>query len=404
MPDRFDLAYLNAAIAGGKPAMRTTIRLDPISPKIFPPTYEGGKYAEEKRVLSDGREIDCVLLDSVASQANRMESALQEAWEGKDIEIPMISADFGETNGGSVGKITTFVAPHRVADAIIRDSLQDNVPFRKSPVGLTLNDLSLKNAGSLLRYAPHCLIFGIWDSTGPRGGGGFKLSRAIVSEIVGFNAVKGVKTSSRIDPLNIMVNSGPLYESPDGSWTLSEKLAVKEKNAAVKIGKEGKPSEANHGNVTPSIAEGGFTIEYAEQNTAISFNAIRRLRFPLKKGDRSTTAVDIAGRAYVASIGILGAVLAIENGYDLRSRCMLRSTKSVEWEILGRPGEPDEKMTITKADALKLYQDALAMALATKLQINLKEIVLTPKEDFIKMVEKSAALAANLSSNNGEEE
>jgi len=37
-----------------------------------------------------------------------------------------------------------------------------------------------------------------------------KFSRAIVSEIIGVNAVPAVKTSSRIDPLNIRVNSGVL--------------------------------------------------------------------------------------------------------------------------------------------------------------------------------------------------
>lgn len=41
--------------------------------KIFPPTYEGGKYATEKRrLLGEAAPVDCVLLDSVQSQANRM--------------------------------------------------------------------------------------------------------------------------------------------------------------------------------------------------------------------------------------------------------------------------------------------------------------------------------------------
>jgi len=47
--------------------------------KVFPPTYEGGKYAMEKRIdPATGEERQCVLLDSVQSQANRMELALLE--------------------------------------------------------------------------------------------------------------------------------------------------------------------------------------------------------------------------------------------------------------------------------------------------------------------------------------
>ncbi len=123
-----------------------------------------------------------------------------------------------------------------------------------------------------------------------------KFARAVVSEIIGVNAIGGVKTSSRIDPLNIRVNSGVLFKAKDGGWTLDEKDAAKDKNKAVKLGKDGKPSEANHGNVTPTISEGGYTIDYAEQTTVLSLPALRRLRFPAKAGEKSTTEGDLAAR------------------------------------------------------------------------------------------------------------
>ena len=56
-----------------------------------------------------------------------------------------------------------------------------------------------------------------------------KFARALVSEIIGVNAVEGRKTSSRIDPLNIRVNSGILYAAKEGGWTLNEAEAAKEK-------------------------------------------------------------------------------------------------------------------------------------------------------------------------------
>src|SRR5262249_53992243 len=147
--------------------------------------------------------------DSVPSQANRMELALQDAWEGGEIELPVVSADFGrwvealmkdksakerekltQAHESVKGiKITSLQAPHRIADAILRDSLYGEgdkaARFRKSDVGKELDQLSPGYATPLLRYAPHCLVFGMWDSTGPRGGLGVKFARAMVSEIIG---------------------------------------------------------------------------------------------------------------------------------------------------------------------------------------------------------------------------
>src|ERR1700722_17678113 len=216
---------LKSAVAGSAAALRLTLKLEAVSPKVFPPTYEGGKYATEERVIG-GQKLPCVLLDSVPSQANRMELALHDAWCGDEIELPVVSVNFEEVDNPGIPKITSLQAPHRIVDAILRDStISDGkkpAKFRESAIGKELDMLSSGYATPLLKYAPHCLVFGMWDSTGPRGGLGVKFARAIVSEIIGINVVGGVKTSSRIDPLNIRVNSGTLYESKEGGWTLDE--------------------------------------------------------------------------------------------------------------------------------------------------------------------------------------
>jgi CRISPR-associated protein Csb1 len=392
-----DYATLREAVAGSAAAFRLTLKLDAVSPKVFPPTYEGGKYATEERNIN-GQKLPCVLLDSVPSQANRMELALQDAHDGGDLKLPLVSVDFSAVENPGCPKITSLQAPHRIADAILRDSTTGNgkklTKFRESDVGKELDQLSNAFATPLLKYAPHCLVFGMWDSTGPRGGLGVKFSRAIVSEIIGVNAVGGVKTSSRIDPLNIRVNSGKLFEAKGGGWTLDEEKAAKEKGKSVPLGKDGKPSEANHGNVTPSISDGGFTIDYAEQTTVLSLPALRRLRFPAKAGEKSTPEGDTAARAYLAALGLLGATLAVEAGYDLRSRCILRAKDAVRWELLGKPGDADKPFALDKAAALKLYNDALAAVQPAKLPIHLEEIVLTPSDDLVTLVKKSMELAA----------
>jgi CRISPR-associated protein Csb1 len=387
---------LKAAVAGSAAAFRLTLKLEAISPKVFPPTYEGGKYATEERIIG-GQKLPCVLLDSVPSQANRMELALQDAWMSGEIDLPVISADFSAVENPGVPKVTSFQAPHRIADAILRDSTLSNgrksSKFRDSEIGQELDQLSAAYATPLLMYAPHCLVFGMWDSTGPRGGLGVKFARSIVSEVIGVNAVGGVKTSSRIDPLNIRVNSGKLFSAKEGGWTLDEAEAVKEKGKPKPLGKDGKPSEANHGNVTPSISEGGFTIDYAEQTTVLSLPALRRLRFPAKPGEKSTPEGDAVARTYLAALGLLGATLSVEAGYDLRSRCILRATNAVTWELLGKPGESSSTFSLDRAGAIQLYKDALG-AVKARLPIQLEEVLLTPTPDLVTLVRKSMEIAA----------
>lgn len=455
MPTDPTLSYddLKAAVAGSAAAFRLTQKLEAVSPKVFPPTYassnQAGQYATEERNIG-GKRVPCVLLDSVPSQANRMELALQEAWEAEEFNLPILTVDFGtstskETDQFIKGiKISSLHAPHRIADAILRDSSLGDLKFPKSEIGIALDkQIRLADATPLLKYAPHCLVFGMWYSTGERGGLGAKFQRAIVSEIIGVNAVPGVATSSRLDPLNIQKlvekedEAGmAIYKAKGGGWTLKKSEAEEKGGKPVLYGKKGKPSEINHGNVTPSLAyqqedkkvvygtaerpvmmvvlnndeegghkyvvrderkplpKGGFTIDYAEQTTVLSLPALRRLRFPAKAGEKSTPDGDTAARTYLAALGLLGATLAVEAGYDLRSRCILRAKDAVRWELLGKPGDADKSYAIDKAAAIKLYNDALAAVQKAKLPIQLDEITLTPSDDLVTLVKKSMELAA----------
>jgi CRISPR-associated protein Csb1 len=68
----------------------------------------------------------------------------------------------------AIGKVTSLQVPHRLADAILRDSQIDGIDFRKSEKGKGLNTVSPTNATSLFALCPTALVFGMWDSTGPR--------------------------------------------------------------------------------------------------------------------------------------------------------------------------------------------------------------------------------------------
>jgi CRISPR-associated protein Csb1 len=287
---KMDLGILRKAVAGGAVALRCVRRLQPAGgkgDKVFPPTYMGGKYAMEERVI-EGKRVPCVLLDSVQSQANRMELALLEATRAGKINVPVVEVDFAGTDAAEVGKITSLEAPHRLADAILRDSTLKGQPFRKTTEGKILDSARVSSATGLFGTCPTALLFGVWDSTGPLGGLGTKFQRALVSELTGVDIRDGVKPSSRIDPLGIQLNAGPLFATDDGGWTLNEKEARKEKGKPVLLGKDGRPSEANHGNIPPTFEgnHGGITMDHALQTVVISLPALRRLKFPTGKKDR----------------------------------------------------------------------------------------------------------------------
>jgi CRISPR-associated protein Csb1 len=388
------LETVRAAVAGTTAAFRRLAEYQPAGgpgDKIFPPTYEGGKYAVETRLI-DGAAVDCVLVDSVQSQANRMEAALLEAHRSGRIDLPLVVAHFDQPSLLKKFTVTSLDAPHRVADAIFRDSLLDGIVFRRSDKGRMLDTTEVRNATALFGLCPTALVFGLWDSTGPRGGLGAKFQRAIVSEMTGYDAVAGVKTSSRIDPAQIMLGAGPLHhrktQTPDApDWTLDTKAGGK------KLGKDGKPSEANHGNVTPGIGAGGFTISRAVQTTVLSLTCLRRLRFPLDGAADSDPAVDRAARTVLAALGLAAATLSHNEMTDLRSRCQLFPTAKGAWELLDEPGAAPQTFSLSPDVAVQLLTDAVTAARDIGLPWD-GEVALTPSAELVELVRRSQELAA----------
>lgn len=429
MPE-LTLDTLSTAVRGSAAAFRALTEYQPAGgpgTKVFPPTYEGGKYATEgpkpPRRSPDGSEVildyERVLIDSVQSQANRMELALLAAWERTELKLPVISVDFAGNELPKTLRITSLEAPHRIADALLRDARHpgEAVPFRKSSVGRELDNVDARNATPLFRHCPTALVFGLWDSTGPKGGLGAKFARALVSEIVGHDVQIGVKTSSRIDPAQVLKEAGPVFRASDGSMTPFENEAMTKDGKAILYGRdskgkdvlynpardqdEGRPSTANHGNVTPSWKDpktkqplpGGVLISRAVQTVVLSLTALRRLSFPLN-GARPQPAVDDAARTALAALGICAATLAREQNQDLRSRCQLFPTQPHRWQLLDEPGATPKEFTLDRAGALALYAAALAAARAAGLPFEEAELVLQPSPQLVELVKRSQQLAA----------
>lgn len=396
---------LKKFVAGDTVAIRGTATLEPAGgpgDKIFPPTHAvddknkkpGAKYAFETRRIG-GQDVTCVLLDSVQSQANRMEESLQALWADRRIALPVVSVDFSPI-APEVGRVTSLTAPHRIADALLRDSLLDGQLFRLSEIGKSFTDASTKNATALFKVCPTGLVFGLWDSTGPKGGLGAKFQRALVSEIVGINAANGSKTASRIDPLNIAKDAAVLYKAAnrDEIWTANPEEAEKKDGEPIKVGSEkkaGKPSAVLHGNIAPGIdaVGGGVTIDEAKHTVVLSLASLRRLGF-------TTGAEEV--RTVLAALGLLAVFAAESRGHDLRSRCLLVPKKgsALKLEAVGRDGATTS-LDLDLPGAIKLYNDAVA-ALPQEVKFEkapgeaLAE--LTPSPKLADLVKRSRALSA----------
>lgn len=374
-PKALTLDGLKAAVRSAA-ALRLRAKLNGIGgdgDKVFPPTYAGGVYAVENRRI-EGKLVRCVLLDSVQSQANRMENALLDAFlpnrRELDASINNTSRSFPSdlpviaVHVKNHGWVTSLTAPHRIHDAIIRDSEIEEqidgkkrmVRFRESTIGKEIVGARVHDATAFYRYCPTALIYGTWDSTAGEGLNSAKVPRAVVSEIVGVDITPGVRTGSRIDPLGIRP-SATVYrlKNDENDWTLDEKEAAEDKRKKKKRFGQGKPSDINHGNVTPdmprfdgrevqeqnlnrlpdilettplelrceintadgriknhtllrsedvrvragAVKPGGVTMEYALHAWVLSLTQLRRLWFPLGK----TSGAQIAPEGQHGSTG-----------------------------------------------------------------------------------------------------
>ncbi len=391
MSKTLSVAALSAAISGGAAALRSITTLQPVEGeggKVFPATYAGGKYATEKRRVPDRPEpIDCVVLDSVQSESNHAELALLDAVQRGDISLPIIEVDFTEANAQfrkDLPNLTSLEVPHRLADAILRDSiLPDGTRFGKSAYSARWGRSNLWNATAVYELCPTALTFGMWGSPEKPGGLGAKFERAYISEIIGIDAlIIEQRAGFRVDPLGA---SSKVAVVPNGDGFAVVGEGQKVKNAQ-------RPSQLNHGNIVFESTNGGVRCRYAEQTTVVSFGALRKLRFPID--GKTDTERDDAARTVLAAIGVAAGVLATERGVSLRSRCHLVPVAPRTWELLDRPGEPPVTYTIDSKTAVDLLNDAVAQAKSAGLTWMDQRLVLKPSPELAELVRRSQEVAA----------
>jgi CRISPR-associated protein Csb1 len=308
---------------------------------VFPSTY-----AEVGHLTSPIREDgthEYVLIDSNQSWANRLE----EVADDPDLELPRIDVQIGEQT------LSAYRLPHRVYDAILRDSTLDSTTYRESPLGKALIGARPATATALLQHAPTVLLFGGWDSFGGVKVGAAKWPAALAGQILGFDAQLARKSGIRWDPLEISIDDFQSYKSatPGEVWTLNADDAEKDgKGKPVTL----RPSEVGHGHIPAAVVHKGAWVRRIELRASLSITRLRRYHFPV--GGETTPERDQAAVTLLVCLSVALLAERLARGLDLRAGAEL-DTRSAHWLVRASLTD-DAPLEVTVAAA----RDALEQA------------------------------------------
>lgn len=167
---------------------------------FFPPTFAA---AENSKEFPGGYNIDDLgegenvcLVDSVGSQANRMEPMFASGIYST--LVPQLVVEAGEK------RVSIFEVGHRAGDAFVRCT-ELNDELQKA-----FKSLKKGNAVPLAKLAPTSLIFGVWDSRDTQA----KAPRLLAATIRAFNVARLTRSAQYIPAIDY-VEEGLLDETED---------------------------------------------------------------------------------------------------------------------------------------------------------------------------------------------
>lgn len=295
----------------GPVALHLTQFLKPIEGDngvVFPPTYASeskGKSDYNIDTLSDGTKV--ALIDSVGSQANRMESIFMREPYSK--LVPQIEIAFCQKEASQPPTVHSLLeASHRIADASVRctPDLSDRT---RAAIGKfrSENDLS-----EIAKIAPTSLLFGFWDSRDS----GAKLSRLIQSEI-------------RAWDIELLTRSAQFNPTTDYSHF-------------IEADNQDTVAAGGFGHVPCTSQPGGVLVRGSIRRTiTINLIALRRLQ-----GDRTNCK---ALRQYILGLALIAATAPLD--LFLRQGCLLVPDHGhpAQWECISRDGLRQEMSNWSEA-------------------------------------------------------
>jgi len=305
------------------PAVAAIVMRQPLKPVegedavIYPPTFADVGYNIDKLNEKDPEKLprNVCLIDSVGSQANRMEPLFKQPPYSELVPQIQIHVETKETDQ----TIHLLDAGHRIADAVARNSKM---------LG-EIEDAFLKvrsgNCESLARLAPTSLVFGAWDSRGTQ----VKLPRVIRSTVRALNVHPLTRSAQYVPALN--------YAE---AGVLSEKEAEK-------------GAEQGFSHVPAPATLGGVLLDEKSQllrESVLSLSALRALR---AETDETTLAL----RRYILGLSLV--MFTAPQDALLRMGC----------ELTGDPGNPTTWEQVSCNGDREVFElshdDALAYAKAT---------------------------------------
>jgi CRISPR-associated protein Csb1 len=284
----------------GPVALHLKQKLQPVEGEggvIFPPTYAmNSEVPYNIDELSDGTKV--VTIDSVGSQANRMEPIFKR--DPHAALVPQIEIQYGNEKVVSI-----LEAGHRLGDALIRSTELQKPAQDAFKLLLDAND-----ASAIAKLAPTSLVFGVWDSRDTQA----KLPR-IVQSIVRAWDVDVLTRSAQYNPA-LDYAALEVFSEED-----KQKAEGKAESPLAQRGFVHVPATGAHGGV---VARGPI-----ERDVTVNLVALRRL-----DGENGGVL-----RRYILGLALVAATEPMDA--FLRQGCLLVPDTSApsQWELVGRKGE-----------------------------------------------------------------
>ncbi len=310
---------------------------------IYPPTYADIGYNIDP---VDGKKV--ALVDSVGSQANRMEPIFKSASAKlEDWLVPQIQIALGkDTKEAKATRLSLLDLAHRGADAVVQSSGQLAKDIRAAFATLRATG----DAAPLCAIAPTSLLFGVWDS---RGGSSEKRPRLIRSVIRAWD----------VEVLHAAAQFNSVWkELEKGDKETLTKESEKKGNAELsavglndapaifrKVGQaaEGHMQQFKAGSPNPErrILGGVLVKGPIERTVTVNLVALRGL-------EGGSPEESKALRNYLLSLALIAATGEMD--LFLREGCHLRYTGDDKWFIVPRRGKTDE-VDLATEEAARIF-------------------------------------------------
>jgi CRISPR-associated protein Csb1 len=312
---------------------------------IYPPTYADIGYNID--TLSDGKKV--ALVDSVGSQANRMEPLFKStSTKQEDWLVPQIQISLGkDTKEAKATRLSLLDLAHRGADAVVQSSGQLAKDIRSAFAKLR----ETGDAGPLCAIAPTSLVFGVWDS---RGSSSEKRPRLVRSVIRAWE-VDVLHAAAQFNSVWKELDDKQKKELQDEAKKQKKKLSVKGFADAPATFRDTKASQYFEGAPNPEARVlGGVLVKGGiERTVTINLVALRGLQ---ASSDGETKTL----RTYLLSLALMAATTEMD--LFLREGCHLRYTGDDHWFSVPRRGDvvavklPSEAFTTAAKDGATYFR------------------------------------------------